>query len=133
MKFQPTEESLKAHVVPEWYDDAKLGIFIHWGLFSVPAWAPYSGKNITDMVAKEGIEIIKKSPYAEWYLNSMQFKDYPTWEHHVSTYGENYPYDNFQKTFEEISSSMDPDAWADLFSKAGARYIIMVTIFDSIR
>jgi len=127
MEFQPTEESLKTHVVPEWYNDAKLGIFIHWGLYSVPAWAPFSGKDITEMVAEEGFEIIKKSPYAEWYMNSMQFKNYPTWNYHVNTYGADYSYDNFQKTFEETSQKMDPYEWADLFSKTGARYVVMVT------
>jgi len=39
-KDEPTWESLKKHQVPEWYQDAKLGIFVHWGLYSVPAWAP---------------------------------------------------------------------------------------------
>ena len=42
--FEPTWESLKRHEVPEWYHDAKLGIFIHWGLYSVPAWAPTTGE-----------------------------------------------------------------------------------------
>jgi alpha-L-fucosidase len=39
-KFEATWDSLKLHRVPEWYNNAKLGIFIHWGLYSVPAWAP---------------------------------------------------------------------------------------------
>ena len=39
-KYQPTWESIRQHKVPQWFDEAKLGIFIHWGLFSVPAWAP---------------------------------------------------------------------------------------------
>jgi alpha-L-fucosidase len=43
-EFQPTWDSLDRHTVPEWFQDAKLGIFIHWGLFSVPAWAPPSGE-----------------------------------------------------------------------------------------
>ena len=49
MKYQPTMESVSTHVVPEWYHDAKLGIMITWGLYSVPAWAPYSELDIMDM------------------------------------------------------------------------------------
>ncbi len=39
-KYEPTLESLNRHPLPQWYSDAKLGIFIHWGLYSVPGWAP---------------------------------------------------------------------------------------------
>ena len=42
-KFQSTWDSLERHQVPDWFQDAKLGIFIHWGLYSVPAWAPQTG------------------------------------------------------------------------------------------
>ena len=43
MTFEPTLESVRQHIVPAWYDEAKLGIFIHWGLYSAPAWAPHGG------------------------------------------------------------------------------------------
>ena len=43
MKFEPTLDSIRQHQVPAWYQDAKLGIFVHWGLYSVPAWAPHGG------------------------------------------------------------------------------------------
>ncbi|MCP4751392.1 MAG: alpha-L-fucosidase [Proteobacteria bacterium] len=127
MAYQPDRDSLKAHVVPEWYHDAKLGIFIHWGLFSVPAWAPYSEKDIAEMFKAEGMNAVKKSPYAEWYLNTMQFNDYPTWKHHVETWGEDFAYDGFQKIFEEQAEKMNPESWADLFAEAGAQYVVMVT------
>ncbi|MCU4976044.1 alpha-L-fucosidase, partial [Halobacteria archaeon AArc-m2/3/4] len=55
--FEPSWESLDSHSVPEWFHDAKLGIFIHWGVYSVPAWAPPD--------AEIGGE--NASPYAEWY------------------------------------------------------------------
>lgn len=127
MRFEPTEESLRAHVIPDWYHDAKFGIFIHWGLFSVPAFAPPSRQDITEMQAEQGLDYIKASPYAEWYLNSMKFKGYPTWEHHLKTYGQEYAYDNFQEIFERESAKMNPAGWARLFSEAGARYVVMVT------
>ena len=68
MQFEPTRKSLRSHRVPEWYDDAKLGIFIHWSVSSIPAFAP-----------RGGIEAIFKgetgqgdSPYSEWYWNSIK-------------------------------------------------------------
>jgi len=127
MKYQPTMESLRTRAVPEWYHNAKLGIMITWGLYSVPAWAPYSELDIMEMVAREGFSAIKKTPYAEWYLNSMQFKDGPTWKHHVETYGENFSYDDFKKPFEEASAKMGLDAWAEFFKEAGARYVVFIT------
>ncbi len=127
MAFEATRESLETHQIPDWYHDDKLGIFIHWGLFSVPAWAPRTDKDIVELFAAEGMEAIKKTPYAEWYLNSMQFKDCPTWKHHVDTYGADHSYYDFQASFETESAKMQPDTWADLFAQAGARYVVMVT------
>ena len=44
MSFEPTFDSVAQHQVPEWFHDAKLGIFVHWGLYSVPAFAPNAGE-----------------------------------------------------------------------------------------
>jgi len=57
-KYSPTWESIDARPSPQWYTDAKFGIFIHWGVYSVPAFAPVSVKGET--------------PYAEWYWNSLE-------------------------------------------------------------
>ncbi len=46
MQFEPHWESLRQHTVPDWFHNAKLGIFIHWGLFSVPGWAPPAGNGL---------------------------------------------------------------------------------------
>src|SRR5215831_18111755 len=81
--YQPTWESIRKHKVPEWFDDAKLGIFIHWGLFSVPAWAPPSG----ELGKVDPSQWFKNNPYAEWYLNSIKIKDSPSQQHHLKTYG----------------------------------------------
>jgi alpha-L-fucosidase len=125
--FEATLESLQTHQVPQWYQDAKFGIFVHWGLYSVPAFAPRQDLDVIAAQARNGFESIKSSSYAEWYLNSMKFKDYPTWQYHAEKYGEDYPYANFQETFEQESARMDPGQWADLFEEAGARYAVMVT------
>ncbi len=119
--FDPTWESLREHRLPDWYDDAKFGIFIHWGLYSVPAWAPPVGE--LGKVQEE--EWFFNNPYAEWYLNSMRIEGSPTWRHHVETYGENFKYEYFADMWK--AESWDPDRWAELFERAGARYVVITT------
>jgi alpha-L-fucosidase len=63
--YDPTIESLRKHPLPHWYDDAKLGIFIHYGLYSVPGWAPLSHPD-HDF---RNEEYLKNNPYAEWYYS----------------------------------------------------------------
>ena len=71
-RFQPTWESVSTHTVPSWYDDAKLGVFLHWGLYSVPGWAPQVD-DIQQLLRDEGPEaMLRANPYAEWYRSSMQ-------------------------------------------------------------
>jgi alpha-L-fucosidase len=126
MKYLPQRESLQVHKVPDWFHNAKFGIFIHWGLYSVPAWAPQAD-NIQDLIKKGGLgALMTNNPYAEWYMNSMDVREHPTYSHHRQTYGNNSYYD-FQKTFEKESEKTDPGSWADLFQKAGAKYVVMVT------
>jgi alpha-L-fucosidase len=110
--------------LPHWYDDAKLGIFVHWGIYSVPAWAP-KGRNVLDPAADPG-EAFRQNPYAEWYLNTLSIDGTPTAEHHHSTYGD-APYDGFAPTFRAATDGWDPTAWADLFAAAGARYAVLTT------
>jgi alpha-L-fucosidase len=120
-------EALKSRQRPEWYDNAKLGIFIHWGVFSVPAWAPY-GEDYQTLIKKKGYRYqIAHNPYAEWYPNTMKIKGSPSRQHHVKTYGEDFSYYDFIPTFVEESARMDVESWADLFHRAGARYVVMVT------
>ena len=125
--FEGTWESLQTHRVPVWYDDAKLGIFIHWGLYSVPGWAPRV-PDIQQLLIKDGPKrMLRENPYAEWYRNSMQIKGSPTAVHHAQVYGEDYPYDSFVRTFDEASSGADVHALADLCRSAGARYVVLTT------
>jgi hypothetical protein len=68
MTYEPTLESVRTHPVPDWFHDAKLGIFIHWGLYSVPAWAPLTGE-LGKVIAEEGwARWFAHNPYAEWYM-----------------------------------------------------------------
>jgi alpha-L-fucosidase len=126
-RFEGTWESLRTRQVPVWFDDAKLGIFIHWGLYSVPGWAPRV-PDIQQLLVKEGPKrMLRENPYAEWYRNTMRIPGSPTQLHHTRVYGEDYPYDNFVRTFDDASSGADLDALADLCRSAGARYVVLTT------
>lgn len=70
MTYQATDESIRAHTAPNWFHDAKLGIFIHWGLYSVPGYAPYSDTDIMTLFKQQGFAAMRQNPYAEWYLNT---------------------------------------------------------------
>jgi alpha-L-fucosidase len=122
-KFQPNWQSLRRHHVPEWYENAKLGIFIHWGLYSVPAWAPTTG----ELGKVDPAKWFTDNPYAEWYLNSLRIKDSPTYRRHVETYGKDFDYYQFAPKFNEQTAKWDPSVWAKLFHKVGARYVVLTT------
>lgn len=100
--YKANWESLKTYEIPEWYKDAKLGIFIHWGVYSVPAFGN------------------------EWYPRNMYQKDSKEFKHHVETYGnqKDFGYKDFIPMFK--AENYDPAAWAALFKKAGARYVVPV-------
>jgi alpha-L-fucosidase len=100
--FQPTWESLKSYKIPQWYQDAKFGIFIHWGLYSVPAFG------------------------SEWYPRAMYLEGSPEFKHHVATYGPQtkFGYKDFIPMFH--AEHFDPAAWAALFKESGAKYVIPV-------
>ncbi|HVS70285.1 MAG TPA: alpha-L-fucosidase [Phycisphaerae bacterium] len=102
--FQPTWQSLKQHyTVPQWFVDAKFGIFMHWGLYSVPA---YGGGGA-----------------AEWYETHL-YAGGATLAFHTKTFGplDQFGYKDFIPKF--TAAKWNPDAWAELFKKSGARYVI---------
>lgn len=106
---------------PLWYKGAGFGIFIHWGPYSVPAWAEPIGPLGT--VADKRYWMAH-NPYAEWYMNTIRIEGSPAREHHESVYG-GAPYDEFIDQWK--ADNFDPDDMLDLFSRAGARYVIPVT------
>ena len=127
MKYTADKESISKHEVPEWYHDAKLGIFIHWGLYSVPAFAP-TGLKVPDSINKvTPEEMAKRYPYAEWYLNTLRIPDSPTQKYHNKTYGENFSYDDFVPMFNDAIKKWNPREWADFFKKVGAKYVVLTT------
>jgi alpha-L-fucosidase len=100
--FQPNWESLKKYKAPQWYEDAKLGIFIHWGVYSVPAFAN------------------------EWYPRNMYQQGTPEFKHQVETYGPQtkFGYKDFIPLF--TAKQFDAAQWANLFRQAGAKYVVQV-------
>jgi alpha-L-fucosidase len=100
--FHADWKSLAAYRTPDWFRDAKFGIFLHWGVYSVPAFGN------------------------EWYSRSMYQPGSAAFQHHVATYGPQttFGYKEFIPLFR--AQQFDPDAWVDLFVRAGAKYIVPV-------
>lgn len=121
-KYEPTLESLDRHPLPDWYAGAKLGIFIHWGLYSVPGWAPLNHPD-HDFSTND---YIKYDPYAEWYLNTMRVPGSPTQAYHREHYGDAGYYD-FAPQFNRESKKWNPDTMAAIFKAAGARYVVLTS------
>ncbi len=122
-KYEATLESLDRHPLPEWYAGAKLGIFIHWGLYSVPGWAPLSHPN-HDFTSQD---YIKYNPYAEWYLNVLRVPGSPTEAYHREHFGANFGYYDFAPAFNRESKKWNPDQMASVFREAGAKYVVLTT------
>ncbi len=120
--YQPTLHSLDQHPLPRWYADAKLGIFIHWGLYSVPGWAPV--RHGHDFASTD---YIRDDPYAEWYYNTMRVPGSPTMKYHQQHFGSLYNYYDFAKTFNQQSARWDPAKMAAIFKMAGARYVVLTS------
>jgi len=107
--YKPTWESLDSHKMPEWYKDAKIGLSMHWGVYSVPAWAP----------RENGIS------YAEWYGYRMHEEGNPTGDYHRENYGPNFTYDDFIPEWK--AESFDPSEWARFAKKMGAKYYFITS------
>ncbi len=119
-----TVESLEKRATPQWYGDAKLGIFIHWGLYSVPAWAT---PTTTPDKVRDWKAFYKSNPYSEWYLNSLRINGSPTQAHHEKAYGKNFDYYNFKDSLINQTKYWNAESWADLFSAVGARYVVFTS------
>ena len=104
--YEPTWESLDSRPNPAWFDSCKYGMKIHWGVFSVPSWAP-------------------KGVYAEWYWYNIQDKNDESYLQHTKLYGGDYAYQNFAYQFK--AELFDPDAWADLFVRGGVKYVVLTS------
>ncbi len=115
--YHPDWESLDMRETPSWYPDAKFGIFIHWGLYSVPSFT-------------------NKGTYAEWYwhalcadtslMGSKQLERHcAVSAFHQKNYGPDFEYPDFRRMFR--SEFFDPDEWADIFKRSGAKYVVLTS------
>ena len=120
-KYQSNWESVRSHPVPEWYEDCKFGIFIHWGIYSVPAYAPHTWE-LGEVDSKEWF---MNNPYAEWYYNSINIGEGHTYERHVEKYGKDFRYEDFIPEWK--AQNWDPEEWASLFREAGAGFVVLTT------
>ncbi len=121
----PALRKLRRHRVPAWWLDAKLGIFVHWTIASVPAFAPVD-VDIGELVQSGRRDALASCPYAEWYENSLRFPGSPAARHHREVYGDR-PYTDFAAEWEAALDEWDPNGWAARFAATGARYVVFVT------
>jgi alpha-L-fucosidase len=124
-RWAPELASLNARPLPSWYDEAKFGIFIHWGLWAIPAFAARLG-SISDAFKADYDRAIAMTPYTEWYANAIKVPGTPSAGFHAATYG-GQPYEAFKEPFLAGLKAWDPAAWAESFRDAGARYVVLVT------
>jgi alpha-L-fucosidase len=103
--YQPNWESLDKRPVPQWFRDGKFGIFIHWGVYSVPGWCT-------------------KGNYAEWYQQGLQTTDSARMKFHRAKFGDRTYYDLANDFKAEL---FNPDEWAKVFEQSGAKYIVLTS------
>lgn len=133
----PAPGDLAQRALPDWYADAKLGIMIHWGPFTIPAWAERTLDPevvFTDpsdpnyFYSPQGIAaFLNHNPYSEWYWNSASIEGSGAWQHHRDTWGAGFAYQDFAPLFAAQLDAWQPGQWADAFAGAGARYVVLVT------
>ncbi len=101
-RYKPDWQSLSHHKTPEWYMHDKLGVFIHWGIYSVPAYGN------------------------EWYSRSMYDSNSPEFEHHRKTYGDqkDFGYKDFIPMFK--AEKFSAEEWVSLFKRGGIKYVMPV-------
>jgi alpha-L-fucosidase len=117
-RYAPTWESVDSRVTPAWWSDAKFGVFIHWGVYSVPAFA-------------------SKGEYAEWYWERLRAPGNAdpssrdasirreTRAFHERVYGKDFDYANFAPQFR--AEMFDADQWARMLQRSGAKYVVLVS------
>lgn len=105
-KVEPTWESIQERGYPEWFNDSKLGIFIHWGLYSVPSWT-------------------KKEGYSEWAYKGWRDGGSQAVDFAKKVYGKDFKYEDFRELFK--AELFQPQEWADLFKRSGAKYVVLVS------
>ena len=110
--YEANWKSLNSRPCPQWWKDAKFGIFIHWGLFSVPAFAPTDSKNVYHC-------------YAEHYGNPGRWATIKAFPEYHAKHHPNKSYSDFAAEF--TAENFRPEEWADLIKRSGARYVVLTS------
>jgi alpha-L-fucosidase len=100
---KPTFDRIYQRPMPAWFNEAKFGVFIVWGVYSVPGWAP-------------------KGQYAEWYGHNALDEGSPTQAYHAKVWGKDFTYDQFVPWFN--GEGFNANDWTSLIQKSGARYVV---------
>ena len=119
-KYEANWQSIDNRPVPAWFEDAKFGIFIHWGLYSVPSWTPVDPENVYEN-------------YAEWYwhrymngkLDESNPNNAAVVKFHTENYGENFQNQDFVPDFK--AELFQPDKWAEIIKNSGAKYVVLTS------
>jgi alpha-L-fucosidase len=139
--YNASKASVDKHESPNWFKNAKYGIFIHWGLYSVPAWGN-TGANESYaewfVITLSHTFFFLTADNRYWFRQMNQTDKTQTYQYHLAHYGPNVVYDDFMTNF--TANKFNPKDWVDLFADAGARYFVQVTkhhdgfaIFDTPR
>lgn len=110
-RYEANWSSLNQRKIPAWFHQDKFGIFIHWGVYAVPSYAP--------VIENSG------NSYSEWYwyrINEGQ-KDFRAF--HNKNFGSDFQYPMFEPMFK--AEMFNPKEWADVFKKSGARYVVLTS------
>jgi len=110
-QFEPNWASLNTRKMPEWFQQDKFGIFIHWGVYAVPSYAP--------VIPNSGLS------YSEWYWYQLESKQKDFVAFHDKNYGANFLYPQFEKQFK--AEMFDPEHWAEVFKNSGAKYVVLTS------
>eukprot|EP01114_Cavostelium_apophysatum_P012377 TRINITY_DN2756_c1_g1_i2.p1 TRINITY_DN2756_c1_g1~~TRINITY_DN2756_c1_g1_i2.p1 ORF type:complete len:462 (-),score=71.55 TRINITY_DN2756_c1_g1_i2:145-1530(-) len=113
-QYEPNWDSINSRPLPDWYDEAKLGIMVVWGIYSVPSWG-----NWTEFTY---------SPDAAWYWHRLMFPytdNYSTYDFHEKTYGMSTTYQDFVEDF--TAEMWDPNKMANIIAQSGAKYMVITS------
>ncbi|CAN5594629.1 alpha-L-fucosidase [soil metagenome] len=110
-QYQPNWASLNTRKMPAWFQQDKFGIFIHWGVYAVPSFAP--------VIPNSGVS------YSEWYWYQLTQKQKDFKAFHDKNFGADFQYPQFEKQFK--AEMFNPDQWADVFKKSGAKYVVLTS------
>lgn len=126
-------DKVKVGETQTWFEDAKLGIFIHWGIYSVPGYAPVDNypdvsHDLFDflwLIIKNGG--MPETSYAEWYKSNLNKGGSTTERFHREQYGTDFGYYDFAPLFNESIKQWQPANWAQTFREIGAKYVVLTS------